>query len=85
MGFGLLAAIVLASGSASAGYRSDNWFWRSYDQKWCLSAATELYECGYATFQQCMTARSGVGGSCNVNPYYVERAPQAPAKRRVHR
>ena len=87
MGFGLLAAVLLANASATAGsrIRSDDWFWRYYDEKWCLSAATQLNECSYSTLQQCQTARSGVGGSCNVNPRYVERVPPAPAKRRVYR
>ncbi len=26
--------------------------------------------CGFATFQQCLAAVSGVGGSCGPSPYY---------------
>lgn len=87
IGFGF-AAMLLASVPADAGQRLPvgDPFWRWYDQKWCLSAATQLYECGYATFAQCQAARSGVGGSCNLNPRYVERVPPQPrAKRKVYR
>ena len=28
--------------------------------------------CGFATFQQCLAAVSGVGGNCGPSPYYQE-------------
>ncbi len=88
IGLSVLAAALLTCGPALARYRvqSDNWLWNYYDQKWCLSAMTEFFECGYATFQQCNVARSGVGGTCRINPRYVERAPKPVHRRfRAHR
>jgi len=75
VGIALAAGLLLAGSTAQAGYRvqSNDWFWNYYGQKWCLSAMTELFECGYATFEQCNVAQRGVGGTCRLNPYYVER------------
>lgn len=43
--------------------------------RWCAeSGGRSAYtNCGYYTFQQCLAAVSGVGGSCRPNPrYYAE-------------
>jgi hypothetical protein len=29
--------------------------------------------CGFATFQQCLAAVSGVGGNCSPSPYYQQQ------------
>ena len=38
---------------------------------WCASYNMDggATNCGFATFQQCMAAVSGVGGSCSPSPY----------------
>ena len=39
--------------------------------------------CGFATFQQCLAAVSGVGGNCGPSPYPSSpRSPQATRPRR---
>src|SRR5436190_12517561 len=40
------------------------------DGPWCASAGgrSSYTNCGYHTFQQCLAAVSGVGGSCSPNP-----------------
>lgn len=43
--------------------------------RWCAeSGGRSAYtNCGYYTFQQCLAAVNGVGGSCRPNPrYYAE-------------
>jgi len=52
---------------------------------WCLSNPDGgPYDCGYATLQQCLVSRQGVGGSCDPNPRYVD-ARTYPAKKRKAR
>ncbi|MGZ3410153.1 MAG: DUF3551 domain-containing protein [Xanthobacteraceae bacterium] len=82
----VLAAILLsvAAGSAldSADARAFNrreQHWLSYHSPWCLHTMTEIEDCGFATFEQCDISRSGVGGSCDHNPRYVE-LPAAPRR-----
>jgi hypothetical protein len=72
--------------SSEAGPRNDSIFWRYYDYPWCLHAMTGLYECSYATLEQCNYARNGVGGSCSGNPRYVDRSTVPRGKqKRAHR
>ena len=42
---------------------------------YCAYAGGRNYfeNCGYATFQQCLAAVSGVGAHCRPNPRYVQR------------
>jgi hypothetical protein len=44
--------------------------------------------CGFATWEQCQAAISGVGGSCGANPMYQPRGPYLstrPTKRDRYR
>ena len=41
--------------------------------------------CGFATFQQCMAAVSGVGGSCGPNPMYQPAPGPYPSTRHPRR
>jgi len=57
---GVFAAVVCIEPSAQA--RNGGWY-ANYNMG---GGATN---CGFATFQQCMAAVSGVGGSCSPSPY----------------
>jgi hypothetical protein len=41
---------------------------------WCAiyNMGLGATNCGFATFQQCMAAVSGVGGNCSPGPYYQQ-------------
>jgi hypothetical protein len=41
--------------------------------------------CAYYTFEQCVAATSGVGGSCSANAWYQPREVYEPAPRRHRR
>ena len=76
MRFGLLGilafTIVAASGCSSSISETTR---QTHLNKWCLSAAIEVIDCAYATYEQCEAARAGVGGACYVNPRLAEAAP----------
>ena len=36
---------------------------------WCAHYSTGLNDCSFHSFQQCMAALSGVGGSCSRNTF----------------
>jgi uncharacterized protein DUF3551 len=75
----LIVAVVCESASA------EPYIWREQHRRmsrgaWCLVTFDGgPYDCGYATLQQCLVSRSGVGGSCDPNPRYVEA--QHPSKK----
>jgi hypothetical protein len=59
---GVLAAIVCFEKPAAA----QNYSWCAYYDLGSSGATN----CGFSTFQQCLAAVSGVGGSCGANPQY---------------
>jgi hypothetical protein len=80
---GILVAVVAASSPATAGaYNLHEEHWLSYYSPWCLRSTAEGADCGYATLGQCQVARSGVGGSCDPNPWYSELPSNGHYKRR---
>jgi hypothetical protein len=70
---GVLVAIVCIEKPAEAG-------------PWCAYYDDQdggFTNCGFATFQQCLAAVSGVGGNCGPSPYPSSpRSPQATRPRR---
>jgi Protein of unknown function (DUF3551) len=62
-----LAAIVCIEKPAAA----QDGAWCAYYNVWGGST-----NCGFATWQQCQAAISGVGGSCGANPMY--QPPRGP-------
>ena len=54
---------------------------------WCAYYRSGGTNCGFQTFDQCLSAVSGVGGMCNANPFdapsRVQREPEH-SERRVH-
>jgi hypothetical protein len=75
------ATIAMVGGVAAENYRRDGWFWNYRDERWCLSENYSMApDCAYRTFQDCNYSRNGTGGTCQVNPRYVERV--APRKRK---
>jgi hypothetical protein len=70
----LLALVVFAPSAGQAA-----------EQKWCAQYGPDGgRNCGFATFEQCQTTVSGVGGFCEQNPFYTGSDKQ-PAPRRKKR
>lgn len=49
---------------------------------WCLFYDPWTYNCGFATLEQCVETRHGVGGRCQPSPYGT---PPSEAPRRKKR
>jgi hypothetical protein len=47
---------------------------------WCLFYDPWTYNCGFATLEQCVTTRHGVGGRCQPSPW--PPVIEAPARRK---
>lgn len=56
---------------------------RRVEPQWCVIAYDGASECFYFTFQECLQAVSGTGGSCHVNPRFTGYPPEPvrPRKR----
>jgi len=75
------ALAVVSASTADAQYR------REY--KWCawipIPGSGASSQCGFDTLEQCRMEVHGLGGWCNLNPYYnaavEERAHRAPPRR----
>lgn len=67
-----LAASVTAGMAAIASLATGNAHADSY--KWCavLNVGDAAYNCGFVTLEQCRASVSGVGGFCELNPFYSE-------------
>ena len=53
-----------------------------YNLPWCATYyESNVVSCAFASFEQCMTTVSGVGGLCTQNIRYAARAPYAPPHR----
>ena len=63
-----LAAFVAAAASTSA---------HAQNYPWCavLNMGDNAYNCGFATYQQCMTTISGIGGFCERNTQFQPLRP----------
>jgi hypothetical protein len=48
---------------------------------WCADMTARATNCGFASWQQCQTYISGIGGDCYPNPYALSE----PAPRRAWR
>ena len=61
---GALAAVIFANAPASAQ--------SAYSYPWCARYPARLgaTSCYFASYQQCMTTLSGIGGYCFQSPYY---------------
>ena len=74
---GVFVAVICAEKRAEA-----------QDYPWCAyynlgkGGATN---CGFATFQQCLAAVSGVGGNCGPNPMYQPAPRPYPSTRHPRR
>jgi hypothetical protein len=68
---GVFVAIICAQKPAEA----QNYPWCAYYDMGGMGGATN---CGFATWQQCQAAISGIGGSCGANPMYQPAARPYP-------
>ena len=78
----LLLMVVPALSTAGA-------YERPYDPyPWCAVYAGRDFDginCGFLTFEQCRATISGVGGSCEPNPFYNPRRSPSQGHRRKPR
>lgn len=63
-----LAAFVAAA--ASTGAQAQNYPWCAV-----LNMGDNSYNCGFVTYQQCMTTISGIGGFCERNTQFQPLQP----------
>ena len=63
-----LAAFIAAA--ASTGAHAQNYPWCAV-----LNMGDNAYNCGFATYQQCMTTISGIGGFCERNTQFQPLPP----------
>ena len=54
----------------------------SYATSWCLINSQGATNCGFNSLEQCNVSRSGVGGSCGINPHDESVERSAPTKSR---
>jgi hypothetical protein len=54
---------------------------------WCANYGGDMggsSNCGFSTLEQCRATVSGIGGSCDPNPFYVDAAKSdRPARKRA--
>jgi len=54
---------------------------------WCARYGGEMggaSNCGFSTFEQCRATVSGIGGFCELNPFYVDaHSGERPARKRA--
>jgi hypothetical protein len=50
---------------------------------WCAQYMVQsgAKNCGFSTFAQCLADVSGIGGTCAMNPFFVQQPP-APSRAR---
>ena len=72
------ALLALLQTPAAAGFLDNG-----QNGTWCLEASylEGIVDCGYFSFKQCETTRSGLGGICYRNPWLVSQR-RWPARRR---
>ncbi len=75
-----LVALGVLVAAAALGGRAE-----AQNYPWCATYADDFggsSNCGFATFQQCRAAISGMGGFCTPNNLYVPPAGSARARQR---
>jgi len=74
-----LCAIVLGAATLSGNAKAQNYPWCALYGGGDKGGATN---CGFVTFEQCLTTLSGMGGFCQQNTQYV--APARPRRPLAH-
>jgi hypothetical protein len=72
------ALLLLAIGAAVEPAKADPY-------QWCAIFSGDLggvRNCSFFTMEQCLATVSGVGGSCQPNPWYTGGAPANPRRGR---
>ena len=67
----IVAALSAAAQAAPAQAR---------EYPWCARYDVWTYNCGFATFQQCLATISGAGGICTPNPRAVAIGDERPRR-----
>jgi hypothetical protein len=77
----LLLTLVIVVGETGFGTRAE-----AQNYPWCASYSDKGGQnCGFVSFEQCMTTMSGIGGFCNQNTQYVASTPRAMPQARKRR
>jgi Protein of unknown function (DUF3551) len=83
MKFGLMFAVLLLPVALPAPAQAQIYY------PWCANYGGMGdgggTNCGFSTLEQCRATISGVGGFCQQNPFYYERAAQPKRPRKRHR
>lgn len=75
-----ILAIVLGTAALSGNAKAQNYPWCALYGGGDKGGASN---CGFVTFEQCLTTLSGMGGFCEQNTQYV--APAGPRRALAHR
>jgi hypothetical protein len=78
----IAASLLVAAAAASFGGRAE----AAPTYPWCAHymMPNAPHNCGFVTFAQCQATVSGIGGTCNPNPWY-EPPPARAQKRKAPR
>lgn len=76
----LILAIALGAAALSGNAKAQNYPWCALYGGGDKGGASN---CGFVTFEQCLTTLSGMGGFCQQNTQYV--APAGPRRALAHR
>src|SRR5512140_2213176 len=77
-------AVLLIAGLVSAVVPSAS---PAREYPWCAAYGGSMNgssNCGFTTLQQCLATVSGIGGSCEPNPFYKSRKRTDPSDHREH-
>lgn len=81
--FGICAFALLVTAQSAAQAQGR---YGGYPPKYCLRTYDGAMECAYFDRRQCLTAASGTGGDCAINPRFVGYPdPHAPRWKRTYR
>ncbi len=76
------AILVAAMFATAASARAQNYPWCAY---YAMGADGGGTNCGFVTYEQCMTTLSGMGGFCVLNNQYHRPAGPSDQRRARHR
>ena len=74
------AVVVTALSSIGSGASAQGKTW-----PWCARYDGWTYNCGFATYRQCLATAMGEGGHCYENPLAPDVTQAAPRKRKHRR
>jgi len=71
----LVAAVVAAGVLMPGGAKAEGSYW-----PWCIDYRDSSYNCGFASFEQCLQTALPVHGLCRENPLGPPRPAKSPRR-----